>query len=530
MKIAIAQINTTAGDVEGNLEKVLDYIGRAAEAGAELAVFPELALSGWAPGDLLRERAFVEANERALAQVRAAARGIAVLLGHVGRDSSGRFASAASLLAGGERIATFSGTPLEHRDPWRSAEPGASGSAVGRAVLDGTSMAVAVGRPAPTEVTAETAGGADLFVSVSALPFRRGCAAERERVRREAASRFKVSVALANLVGGNGSLVFDGRSFILDADGRKVAEAEPFVEALLVADVDSVLPETAGTADDGVGELYEALKLGLADFVRKSGFSEAVLGLSGGIDSAVTAAIAADALGSDHVTALGMPSAYSSEATRQGAGTVAENLGIRYHILPIEEVRAAFGQTLAPLFEGRPSDVAEQNVQARIRGTLLMAYANKFGAMPLASGNRSEVAVGYCTLYGDMCGGLAPLSDLPKTMVYDIARWVNRDGEIIPANSLTKAPSAELRPNQTDQDTLPPYEELDRVLHAYIEEQKDLDDIVAAGTDRSAAEDIVRRIERAEYKRRQAVPGLKITSKAFGYGRRVPIAKKPPPL
>lgn len=522
MKTAIAQINTTAGDVEGNLEKVLDYIGRAAEAGAELAVFPELALSGWAPGDLLRERAFVEANERALAQVRAAARGIAVLLGHVGRDNSGCFTSAASLLAGGERIATFSGTPLEHRDPWRSAEPGASGSAVGRVVLDSTSMAVAVGRPAPTEVTPETAGGADLFVSVSALPFRSGCAAERDRVRREAASRLKVPVAFANLVGGNGSLVFDGRSFILGADGRKVAEAEPFVEALLVADVDSDLPETAGTADDGVGELYEALKLGLADFVRKSGFSEAVLGLSGGIDSAVTAAIAADALGSDHVTALGMPSAYSSEATRQGAGTVAENLGIRYHILPIEEVRAAFGQTLAPLFEGRPSGVAEQNVQARIRGTLLMAYANKFGAMPLASGNRSEVAVGYCTLYGDTAGGLAPIGDVPKTIVYALAERINRAGELIPREVIERPPTAELKPDQKDQDDLPPYDVLDRILAGYLDDGLDAEAIAEKGFDPATVEEVIARVKWADFKRRQAPPALQV------YSGRCPWPHLPP--
>jgi len=350
----------------------------------------------------------------------------------------------------------------------------------------------------------------------------------RQRLLGEHAQRLRLPLVYVNQVGGNDELIFDGASMVFNPRGEMVALAKQFEEDLVIVDLDALPPPVRSPSAPRAETAFRALVLGARDYLHKCGFKSAVLGLSGGIDSSLTCVIAANALGPENVLGLSMPSRFSSTGSLEDAKILSRNLGIRHMTIPIEPAHQAMLGMLAPAFRGAPPDTTEENLQARIRGAILMALSNKFGMLLLTTGNKSELATGYCTLYGDMCGGLAPIGDVPKMMVYEIARWVNREREVIPAASLTKVPSAELRPNQTDQDTLPPYELVDRVLHAYVEEQKDPEEIIASGVARAVVEDVVRRIETSEHKRRQAVPGLKITSKAFGYGRRVPIAKKVP--
>ena len=370
------------------------------------------------------------------------------------------------------------------------------------------------------------AAGTELFVNISSSPFTMGKAALRRDMVRQQAVKHRRPFIYLNQVGGNDELIFDGHSLALDATGALIGRTRDFAEDFLIVDLPG--DRVAALADVSTSreqEAWKALTLGLRDYTHKCGFTSVVLGLSGGIDSALTAALAADALGPSQVTGIAMPTRYSSQHSLDDAEALARNLGIGYRVVPIDGVFQGYLDALRPALPGSLG-VAEENIQARIRGATLMAFSNTEGAMLLSTGNKSELAVGYCTLYGDMCGGLAVISDVPKTLVYDLAHYVNREREIIPRSSLTKAPSAELRPNQTDQDTLPPYDVIDRVIEGYIERDFDLASIVASGIDRAVAEDIVGRIDRNEYKRRQAAPGLKITSKAFGVGRRYPIAAR----
>jgi NAD+ synthetase len=521
MKIAIAQISTATGDVEANLRKVKDAIGGAAEAGASLVAFPEFALTGWMPMDLLRERPFEARCESALAEVARAATGFAVVLGHVARDSAGRLVSAAIVCAEGRRVAAFAGPPLDSRDPWREGSESCA-CALGHVDLGAERVAVLPAGVPLGSVPRDGARTVSLLVSLSAGAFWPGCRPERRRVVSDAARRLGVPVALANLVGGNGQLVFDGGSLAVNARGRMMAAAAQFREDLLVVDPEG---RAAGRSREPgeVEQLREALKLGVADYVRKSGFRDVVLGLSGGVDSAVVAAIAADALGPERVTALGMPSVYSSEATRESARAVASNLGVRYHVVSIEDLRSAFDRALDPLFRGTARGAAEENVQARIRGTLLMAYANKFGALALATGNRSEVATGYCTLYGDTAGGLAPIGDVPKTVVYELAAHINRETQVIPQRVFELAPSAELKPNQTDQDDLPSYDVLDRILALHLDEGLDAGQVIERGFDPGTVKDVVARVKRADFKRRQMPPALWVYSRGSPWPR-LPLA------
>ncbi|MHC5034769.1 MAG: nitrilase-related carbon-nitrogen hydrolase, partial [Planctomycetota bacterium] len=366
MKIAIAQVNTTTGDVEGNLRKVRGGIARARDAGADLAVFPELTLSGWMPGDLLRERQLIAASESALEEMADASRDVALLVGHAARGEQGRFISAACLFVNGECAGLFAGPALHSRDAWTF--PGSAGcsSSVGTGRLGGETIGVLVGDPAPVHVERSALDDARVLIAICALPFHKGCAAERSHLWRGLARKLELPLVLVNLVGGNGTLVFDGGSIVLDARGGVAAAAAMFKEDLLVVDLDDMHAEDEQEASGETARLYEALTLGLADFVRKSGFSEVVVALSGGVDSAVTSSLAVDALGPERVTALGMPSAYSTDATRESARTIAENLGIRYHVMPIEEIRRAIEGELEPLFGGAEADLAKQNVQARI--------------------------------------------------------------------------------------------------------------------------------------------------------------------
>jgi NAD+ synthase (glutamine-hydrolysing) len=554
MKIAVAQIDYTIGDFAGNLAAMTTAVHRARDAGVDLVVFTELATVGYPPGDLVERRDFVDRN---LAQLEMVARlsdeRLGILVGFVDRNASGSgkpLHNAAALCHQGVVVDRYRKCLLPTYDVFDEAryfEPGTEvrplefkGIRIGVSVcedvwadpdLDGRSL---YARDPVLELIHR---GARLLINISASPFELGKAAERrELVRRYAADSGRFFV-YANQVGGNDELVFDGHSMIFDGRGRVVARARDFAEDLLIYDVpDEALGEARGVEGEpgelrGVTESREAealaaLELGLKDYVGKCGFDAALLGLSGGIDSALTAVVAARALGPDKVLGIAMPTRYSSEGSVTDARALADNLGIEFRVIPIDGIFQAYLDGLAPAFEGREPDVAEENIQARVRGAVLMALSNKFGRLVLATGNKSELAVGYCTLYGDMCGGLAVISDVPKTLVYDLARFVNAEREVIPELTISKPPSAELRPDQADQDSLPPYEVLDRVVEAWVEEHRSVDEMIAEGLDPDAVRQVVGLITSSEYKRRQAAPGIKITAKAFGTGRRYPIAAK----
>ena len=554
MRIAVAQIDYTIGAFEANFEAMAAAVARARAAQVDLVVFTELATVGYPPGDLLERREFVDRNLQQLERVaRLSDEQLGLLVGFVDRNLSGAgkpLHNAVALCDGGEVVARSHKCLLPTYDVFDEAryfQPGTEvrpldfrGVRIGVSVcedvwadpdLDGFSL---YSRDPVLELIHR---GAQLMVNLSASPFELGKAAERrELIRRYAADSGRFFV-YANQVGGNDELVFDGHSMIFDGHGEVVARAHDFAEDLLLYDVpDDALSGAKGAAGD-LGEIRDtassleaealaALELGVRDYVRKCGFETVLLGLSGGIDSALTAAIAARALGPDKVLGVAMPTRYSSQGSVTDAESLAENLGIDYRLIPIDGIFQSYLEGLAPAFEGLEADVTEENIQARIRGAVLMALSNKFGRLVLATGNKSELAVGYCTLYGDMCGGLAVISDVPKTLVYDLARHLNADGEVIPESTISKAPSAELRPDQEDQDSLPPYEVLDRIVEAWVEDHRSVDEIIAEGLEPDAVNQVVRLITGNEYKRRQAAPGIKITAKAFGVGRRYPIAAK----
>lgn len=544
MKIALAQINTTVGDFASNAAKIRDFSLRAVEQGADLVVFPELTITGYPPMDLLDKPSFIARNLETLDEIAAftATIGAGVIIGFVAEnpeDFGKPLFNAAALIEGGEVRAIRYKSLLPTYDVFdegRYFQPAETRSTV---TFREKSLGLHICEDAwnsrdfwethlyDLDPVAELAQQqCDILVNISGSPFYRG----KEKVRREMmgeyAKRFGVPVVLVNQIGGNDNLVFDGRSFVLNAAGEVVVECRAFEEDLVVVDTAHwpapLHPEDA----DEITEIHDALVLGVRDYLAKCGFKRAVIGLSGGIDSAVTAAIAVRAIGKENVRGVAMPSAYSSEHSLDDAAALAKNLDITYHVVPIVPGVDAFRTMLADAFAGRPEDVTEENVQARLRGVTLMAFSNKFGDIVLTTGNKSELAVGYCTIYGDMCGGLAVISDVPKTDVYRLATYINRDGEVIPNNTIVKPPSAELRPGQTDQDSLPPYDILDAILERYVEQHQSIEEITAAGFATETVAFVTRLVNRNEYKRQQAAPGIKVTSKAFGRGRRVPIAAK----
>ena len=540
MKLALAQINSTVGDFAGNTRKIREAAARAAAEGADLAVFPEMAVMGYPPRDLVEQPSFVE---RGLKAVQDLARDLPLpaIVGFVARNESGTgkpLHNSAALLAHGRVLSVHHKTLLPTYDVFdedRYFEPNPEPAT---AQLGSHTLALTI---CEDLWRAETAlrpryhadplpplmsQGAEMIINISASPFTLDKVAMRRRLLTELAKQYKRPLVYVNQVGGNDELIFDGASMVVNERGELCAMARAFEEDLLIVDMDRLPAPLTQPEPPRAETAFRALALGTRDYLGKCGFRQAVIGLSGGIDSALTAVIAAEALGAENVLGVSLPSRFSSPGSRDDAKRLAENLGIRYMTIPIEPAHKTMLEMLAAPFEGRAQDFTEENLQARIRGAMLMALSNKFGMMLLTTGNKSELATGYCTLYGDMCGGLAPLSDVPKMLVYEISRWLNREREIIPAESISKVPSAELRPDQTDQDTLPPYPLLDRVLQEYVEEHKSPAQIIAGGVDPAIVRDVIRRIEINEYKRRQAVPGLKITSKAFGYGRRVPVAKR----
>jgi NAD+ synthase (glutamine-hydrolysing) len=563
VRLALCQIDTTVGDFAGNSSRIVEGLARAEAAEAELAVFPELALCGYPPGDLLERPSFAREAARALDALAKRTRKTALLVGTIApnRNRVGKpFHNVSALLDRGRVRALAKKTLLPTYDVFdegRYFEPGDGcvvlpfrGERIGLPICEDLWndkdfwRARRLYHDDPGETLLRR--GATLVVAISASPFSEG----KPRLRRRMLARYardgRVPVVYLNLVGGNDELVFDGGSVVVDDRGRIAARAALFEEDFLVVDVSrgadgrarvvpvgGGLPAFSGDETDGesVESLRRALVLGIRDYAGKCGFSSAVLGLSGGIDSALVAALAVEALGAGNVTGLAMPSPYSSGGSLADARALAENLGIRFETVPIGKLFDDARASLAPLFTGLPEDVTEENVQSRLRGLLLMAVSNKMGALVLTTGNKSELAVGYCTLYGDMCGGLAPISDLPKMRVYAVARHLNaRAGRaLIPESSLTKAPSAELRPGQTDQDSLPPYPLLDAILENLVE--RSLSPAATArrtGAPLSLVTKIARQVDRAEYKRKQAAPGLRVSAKAFGSGRRIPIAQRAP--
>jgi NAD+ synthase (glutamine-hydrolysing) len=571
MKIALAQLNPTVGDLAGNEAKILAAYRRGVEAGVELVVCPELSVTGYPPRDLLLKKLFVAQNLETLNRLASATGKIGLLVGCVGENKTrpGRdVTNSVALLQNGNIITTRSKTLLPTYDVFdedRYFQPATANSPV---VFNGRKIALTIcediwndedfwpdrryQRNPPVELAE---AGAQIIFNVSASPWHVGKNQTRHEMLRSIALKTKRAVVFCNQVGGNDELVFDGASLVFNASGELIAQGKLFEEDFIVVDLgarggDAPSPEGGGVASTSLGSrdggvaptglrrgvaatlpceeelIYKALVLGLRDYLHKCGFKSAVLGLSGGIDSAVTAVLAAAALGRENVRGISLPSQFSSPHSLDDARVLAERLDIQYDVVPIQPAFATVKQTLQPTFAGRAEDTTEENIQARLRAVMLMAMSNKFGSLLLTTGNKSELAVGYCTLYGDMCGGLAVISDVPKTMIYRLAIWINREREIIPQSSITKPPSAELRPNQTDQDSLPPYEVLDAILDLYVVQGKSSAEIIAAGFEEAAVRRVVRLIDFNEYKRRQAAPGLKVTTKAFGVGRRIPIAQR----
>lgn len=547
MRVAIAQLNLTVGDIDGNRGRILDAYRRGVEAAADIVVCPELALTGYPPRDLLLRPAFVRANREALEALALATGRTGLLVGFVDENPvrPGRpVFNAAALLQHGRVVAVRHKTLLPTYDVFDEDRYFEPATANGPVEFEGRRIGITICedvwndadlwperryRPEPAGDLA--AQGAEILFNLSASPWHLGKERTRHDLLQRLARRTRRPVVYCNLVGGNDELVFDGQSVVFDGTGALIAQAEAFAPDFRVVELDAPGGQTPRLyeAED---QLHRALVLGTRDYLHKCGFKSAVLGLSGGIDSAVVACIAAAALGPENVRGLSLPSQFSSQGSLEDARLLAESLGVRYDVVPIQPPFESVKGQLRPLFEGRAEDVAEENIQARLRGVILMAMSNKFGSLLLTTGNKSELAVGYCTLYGDMCGGLAVISDVPKTWVYRLARWINRDAVArgcvppIPEASITKPPSAELRPNQTDQDSLPPYDVLDAILEQYVVEQRSPAEIRAAGFAAADVARVVKLIDGAEYKRRQAAPGLKVTTKAFGVGRRVPVAQR----
>ena len=543
MKVALAQINPTLGDFHGTCEKIVRAAIKARSAGAELTIFSELCLTGYPPRDLLEKPAFLDAQDRALDRLKKALKGLPSIIGFVTRRYDGvgnlRYNSCA-LIHEGELLAVGRKCLLPKYDVFdesRYFEPGEKPACVeflglrwGLTICEDAwndkdfwAHRLYDRDPVEEVVSAE----ADVIVNLSASPHGIGKNSVKEAMLSSLARKHRRALLYVNQVGGNDELLFDGRSMAFNEQGKLIARGPAFEEGVTLVNLDTC----QGTVSPRVGEEEEmrrALVLGIRDYANKCGFDGGVLGLSGGIDSAVMATLAAEAFKPENVIGVAMPSRYNAPESLADARSLAERLGMEFHILPIDSSFGTLRELLAPVFAGRPEDTTEENLQARIRGLLLMALSNKFGRLLLTTGNKSELATGYCTLYGDMCGGLAALSDVYKTSVYTLARHLNTTLPVapIPEHTLTRAPSAELRPNQTDQDALPPYEVLDGILKAYIEEQRSLEQIVALGFDFETARRVLRLVDFNEYKRRQAAPGLKVTAKAFGMGRRIPIAQR----
>jgi NAD+ synthase (glutamine-hydrolysing) len=568
--VALAQVNVTVGDVNGNVTKILDALEQARAVGADVVAFPELCVPGYPPEDLLLKPRFVAENRHGLRRVAERVKGVTAIVGFV--DSDGDPYNAAALLHNGEVAGVHHKCYLPNYGVFDEDRYFQAGRSPLVFTLNGVTVGVNIcediwypGDP----IRAQTlVGGAEVIINISASPYYMGKGLFRHQMIGTRAADNVAAVAFCNLVGGQDELVFDGHSAIFDPRGSRMVQGKQFEEDLLIADLDAeevfrmrlhdprlrkerarvahhgqvtlqrvalteqrahkppLLVRDASATLDRAAEVYHALVLGTRDYVRKNGFQKVLIGLSGGIDSSLTAAVAADALGRENVVGVFMPSQYSSRESREDAEGLAQNLGIQFYVLSIQDTFRSYLNELASVFENLPRNIAEENLQARIRGNLLMAMSNKFGWLVLTTGNKSETSVGYCTLYGDTAGGFAVIKDVPKTMVYELCAYRNAQSKAIPDRVMVKAPTAELRENQKDTDSLPPYEVLDPILKAYVEEDRSLAQIVDMGWDEATVKRIIRLVDRNEYKRRQAPPGVKITPRAFGKDRRLPIVNR----
>lgn len=543
MRIALGQINTVIGDFSGNSEKTIEFARLAKSQGADLILFPELSICGYPPRDLVERPSFVENNWQTAQKIARETRGIDVICGLVtpAKSSTGKSVlNSAALLRDGTIAFVQSKRLLPTYDVFDEMRNFAPADRQELFPVGRTPVALTICEDAWNDkhfwdrrlygidpVEDLIGAGGKVLLNISASPFYLHKRELRRDMLAAIATNYKVPVAMVNQIGGNDSLVFDGSSFAIAPDGSVIAQAKSFEEDLVLFDPDSMAGDIHERNSDVAASAYSALVLGTRDYVHKCGFRGAVLGLSGGIDSALTACVAVDALGRENVLGIGMPGPYSSPGSIDDAAELARNLGMKFELVSIAPMFDAFEQALKPVFAGRPPDVTEENVQARIRGSLLMAISNKFGNLLLTTGNKSELGVGYCTLYGDMCGGLAVISDVPKTLVYELAKYVNSRSPVIPAATIDKPPSAELRPDQKDSDSLPDYSVLDQILEDYIEENRAPAEIADAhGYNPELVRKVACMVDRSEYKRQQAAPGLKISEKAFGFGRRYPIAAK----
>jgi NAD+ synthase (glutamine-hydrolysing) len=546
MKVTIAQMNPTVGDIEGNFSMLVHGLSVAEKEGADLIVFPELFLVGYPPKDLLERRSFIHQVEKTVARIESLSSeypGFGIILGAPIMENRGggeRLYNSALLLYRGKRLAVRHKSLLPTYDVFDEARYFDTSEKVQVCSFKNEKLGISICEDAwndpefwpggrgysfdPVGVLAQN--GATFFINISASPFTIGKEETRFRLISAHAKRYGTPFLYVNQVGGNDELIFDGRSLFVDGEGRPVHKFPAFIEYIATVDLQVKGSDAHYKPQDRIESVFEALVLGTRDYLRKSGFSKAIVGLSGGIDSSVTASIASQALGKENVLGIAMPSPFSSPGSIADAKKLVNNLGIPVKTVPISSVYQSYLALLEEHFSGTKPDITEENIQARIRGNILMAFSNKYGYLVLATGNKSEIAVGYCTLYGDMSGGLGVISDVPKTMVYALAEYINRKSKIIPREIIEKAPSAELKPDQTDQDTLPPYELLDEILLYLIEEGYSREDIVKRGFDEETVDWVAKTVARSEYKRNQAAPGLKVTSKAFGVGRRFPIAAK----
>jgi NAD+ synthase (glutamine-hydrolysing) len=537
LRVALAQIDPTVGDIDGNAAKVAEWIARAEGEGAALTIFPELCVPGYPAEDLYLKRHFIAANQRAVEELAAGVRGTTALVGFAEPVTGGgdfRHAhNSLAVLADGAVQAIYRKNRLPNYSVFDEQRYFVPGEGPATVELAGTQVGLTicedVWTPGPP-ASSEAAAGATLIANPSGSPYHRGKGREREAMFAERARAYGAAFAFCNLVGGQDELVFDGHSLLVDAEGNILARAAQFEEELLICELPSPAPADLPAPLSDVAEVYAALTLGLRDYVAKNGFRHVGVALSGGIDSALVALLAVDALGPENVSCVVMPSPHSSPETQQDARNIGSNLGVELLEIPIEAAMAQYESALAgshPTWSSQP-DLAAENIQARIRGNMMMALSNKHGWLILTTGNKSEMSVGYATLYGDMAGGFAAIKDVPKTLVYDLVRHRNQSAgrELIPASVLERAPSAELRPDQLDSDSLPPYELLDRILESYVERDQGREEMIAAGLPAEVVDEVVRMVDRSEYKRRQAAPGIRITPKAFGRDRRLPITNR----
>jgi NAD+ synthase (glutamine-hydrolysing) len=541
MKIALAQINTTVGDINGNRDKVLQIMGHAKEKGANIVVFPELCLTGYPPRDLLSLHGFVESNLRALQEIAILSDQMGIIIGFVDRNpkKEGRsFHNSAAFLAQGKIQEIIHKTLLPTYDVFDEDRYFEKAEDVRLIHFGGRVLGISICEDAwnsedfwskplysTNPIRNQIEKGANLLINISASPYEMGKPLLRFQMLQNHVRKHQTPLIYVNLAGGNDDLLFDGTSLAIGKEGNVIAQGQRFSEDLLIVDPDSL--EDRGYHDgESIENLFQALVMGTRDYTRKCRFKSAVIGLSGGIDSSIVACIAAEALGAANVLGVSMPSMYSAPESYEDARILASNLGIQFEVIPIRPIFDVFQNSLSRVFSGLPQNETEENLQARIRGTLLMAFSNKLGHLVLSTGNKSELGVGYCTLYGDMVGGLAVISDVPKTMIYKLAAYINRHRDIIPQNTIQRPPTAELKPGQKDQDTLPEYDILDGILKLRIEERLSAEEIIAQGFERQTVEKVIQMIFSNEYKRRQAAIGLKVTTRAFGPGRRMPIAMK----